>query len=114
MKPAVAMAAVGEGEMAACQVEGVKVLVCQVEGRFYALHDLCSHARQALHGGTLSGHQLRCPLHGGRFDVRTGKCLGPPAVLPVQTFPLQLQAGKVHVDVSGAKDRPRPQFGPLN
>lgn len=108
------MAALGEGEMAACEVDGVKVLVCQVEGRFYALHDQCSHARQALHGGTLRGHELRCPLHGGRFDVRTGKCLGPPASLPVQSFPVQLERGKVHVDVSGVQARPQPKFGPLN
>ena len=113
MKAAVPIAQVGEGEMAACEVDGVKVLVCQVEGQFYALHDQCSHARQALHAGTLVGHQVRCPLHGGRVNVRTGACEGPPAILPVQTFPLALERGKVHVDVSGLEERPRPRFGPL-
>ena len=100
--------------MAACLVDGVKVLVCQVEGRFYALHDQCSHARQALHEGALNGHELRCPLHGGRFDVRTGACLGPPATLPVASFPVQIERGKVHVDTSGLPERPKPKFGLLN
>jgi len=99
--------------MAACDVDGVTVLVCQVEGRFYALHNQCSHARQALHAGTLVGHQVRCPLHGGRFNVRTGACEGPPANAPVQTFPLMLERGKVHIDVSGYKQPARPRFGPL-
>ena len=113
MKPALPIAKVGEGEMAACDVDGVKVLVCQVEGRFYALHNQCSHARQALHTGALVRHQIRCPLHGGRFDARTGACAGPPATLPIKTFPLMLENGKVHVDVSGMQERPRPRFGPL-
>ena len=114
MTPICSIAAVGEGEMVASEVDGVKVLVCQVEGQFHALQDQCSHARQALHAGTLIGHRLRCPLHGGLFDVRSGACLGPPATKPVTTFPVLLEAGKVHVDVSGAKERPRPRFGPLN
>ena len=113
MKPAIAIAAVGEGGMAACEVDGVKLLVCQVGGQFYALHNQCTHARQSLEGGTLVGHQLRCPLHGARFNVRTGACEGPPAILPLQTFPLMLENGKVHVDVSGLKKPARPRFGPL-
>ena len=114
MKPALPMAAIGEGRMAACQVDGVAVLICQVEGRFYALHNQCSHARQALHEGVLNGHEVRCPLHGGRFDVRTGACLGPPATRPVASFPVQMERGKVHVDTSGAPQRSAPRFGPLN
>lgn len=113
MKPAVTIAQVGEGEMTGCVIDGVKVLVCQVEGRFYAVHDRCSHARETLHKGTLVGHQVRCPLHGGRFNVRTGACEGPPAINPIQTFPLMLERGRVHVDVSGLEERPRPRFGPL-
>ena len=113
MKPAMPVAQVGDGEMAACEIDGVKVLVCQVRGRFYALHNQCSHARQMLHSGSLVGHQVRCPLHGGRFNVRTGACEGPPAMTPIQTFPLMLEHGKVHVDVSGLEQAPRPRFGPL-
>ena len=99
--------------MTACEIDGVKVLICRVDGEFYALHNQCSHARQMLHTGTLVGHQIRCPLHGGRFNVRTGVCEGPPAVSPVQTFPLALESGKVHGDVSGLAPRARPRFGPL-
>ncbi len=114
MKAALSIASVVEGDMIPCEVDGVKVLVCQVDGQFYALHNECSHARQALHSGVLSGHQVRCPLHGGRFDVRTGACLGPPATLPVAAFPVQLEMGKVHVDVSGHQPQARPRFGLLN
>ena len=100
--------------MVACEVDGANVLICQVQGQFYAVHNQCSHARQMLHTGALVGYQIRCPLHGGRFDVRTGECQGPPAIRPIQTLPLMLEDGKVHVDVSGLAERPRLRFGPLN
>ncbi len=93
------MADLGEGEMIAGRVAGTDVLLCQVEGRFYAMEDLCSHARQKLSTGRLRGHEIQCPLHGGRFDVRTGACTASPASLPIKTFPVTLEGGKVCVTI---------------
>ncbi len=56
--------------MAACQVGGLEVLICQVEGSYYAVSNRCSHANQRLSGGKLHGHAISCPLHGAQFDVR--------------------------------------------
>ncbi|MCZ6658694.1 MAG: non-heme iron oxygenase ferredoxin subunit [Gammaproteobacteria bacterium] len=114
MKPVIALAELSEGEMTARQVDGVSVLVCHVEGQFYALHNECTHAHQALHTGKLTGHQLKCPLHGGRFDVRSGACQGAPATEPLTTFPVTLEGGKVHVTVTGIEPRATPKFGPFN
>ena len=112
--PVVAMAQLGEGEMASAEINGVAVLVCQVDGEYYAVSNDCSHARQKLSGGRLRGHEVTCPLHGARFDVRDGACKAAPAVRPIKTFPVTLEAGKVCVTVT-ENDRPaRPQFGPLN
>ena len=114
MQPVIAMAELGDGEMIAREVDGVSVLLCRVEGRFYAVSNMCSHASQRLVQGKLKGHELVCPLHGARFDVRNGQCLAAPATRPIKSFPVTLAEGKVHVQVS-AEDRPRrPQFGPLN
>ena len=96
------------------RVDGVSVLVCHVEGRYYALHNECTHAGQALHTGKLKGYELKCPLHGGRFDIRTGACQGAPVTEPVKTFPVTLEGGKVNVTVSGIEPRALPKFGPLN
>lgn len=99
--------------MAACQVDGVSVLLCRVDGRFHAVANRCSHASQVLSEGELRGHELTCPLHGAKFDVRTGEHLAPPATRPIKTFPVAVENGQVCVKVT-EQDRPsRPRFGPL-
>ncbi len=99
--------------MAACEVDGVSVLVCRVAGGFHAVANRCSHASQVLSEGKLQGYELVCPLHGARFDVRNGAQLAPPATRPIKTFPLTVEGDQVCVEVTQA-DRPRrPQFGPL-
>ena len=113
MIPVLPIAALSDGEMMRVSAHGVDLLVCQVAGQIYALADRCSHARQALSNGKLSGFEVRCPLHGARFDVRTGACKSPPATFPVKTFPVTLEGGKVCVSVS-ADDKPAPpRFGPM-
>ena len=107
------MASLGDGEMTACSVEGVSVLLCRVDGRFHAVANRCSHASQALAAGRLRGHQITCPLHGARFDIRTGEPLSPPATEGITTFPVMVENGKVYIEVK-PEDRPdKPRFGPL-
>jgi len=113
MKPVLSASALREGEMTACEVDGVSVLVCRVNGAFHAVANRCSHARQVLTEGKLNGHELTCPLHGARFDVRTGRHLAPPATEPIKTFPVSVQGDQICVEVT-QEDKPRrPQFGPL-
>ena len=99
MKAVMSMAVLAEGDMAACQVDGVELLICQVRGSYYAVSNRCSHSGQTLSGGKLRGHTISCPLHGARFDVRTGECLAAPATRPIKSFPVTLERGKVLVTI---------------
>ena len=110
----ISIADLAEGDTTALKIDGVDVIICNVEGQFYAVHGQCSHARQSLATGKLRGHQLACPLHGARFDVRTGACLAAPAQRPIASFPVTLEGGKVCVEVGDVAGPPRPKFGPIN
>jgi nitrite reductase/ring-hydroxylating ferredoxin subunit len=94
--------ALRDGEMRALRIDGVDVLLCRVDGQYFALANQCTHARQALHTGKLRGFEIKCPLHGARFDVRTGRCLAAPATQPVRTFPVRIESGKLSISVTGA------------
>jgi 3-phenylpropionate/trans-cinnamate dioxygenase ferredoxin subunit len=108
------MAALADGEMIACDVDGVEVLLCKVAGQHYAVSNHCSHAGQALATGRLKGYEVSCPLHGARFDVRDGRCLAAPASQPISTFDVTLEGGKIHVTVRAEDQPPKPRFGPMN
>ena len=95
----------GEGDVApgcaaAFELEnGDRVALCNVDGEFYAIDDICTHDGGPLDQGELIGKQIECPRHGARFDVTTGRALTLPAVRPVRSFPTRVIDGTVEVEV---------------
>ncbi len=88
------------GRVGVFEVEGVRIALCNVGGTYYAIDDVCTHDGGALDQGELEGNEIECPRHGARFDVRTGKVTRLPAFVPVQTYPVRIEDGRVQVDVS--------------
>ncbi len=72
-------------------------LVRADDGRFYALRDNCTHEDYPLSDGELEDCTVECPRHGSRFDIRTGDVLNPPAVVPVETYRVEVVDGDVVV-----------------
>ena len=66
---------------------------------FYAVDDVCTHENFLLSQGELFEFDVECPQHGSKFNVRTGKVTGLPAVIPTRTFPVTVEDGDVYVDV---------------
>ncbi|MBV8222573.1 MAG: non-heme iron oxygenase ferredoxin subunit [Candidatus Eremiobacteraeota bacterium] len=79
-------------------VDSIGVLLCNVEGKIYAIEDVCTHDGGPLDQGELEGDHVVCPRHGATFDVRTGDALTLPAVLPVMTFEVSVQGDDIFVD----------------
>jgi 3-phenylpropionate/trans-cinnamate dioxygenase ferredoxin subunit len=88
-----------EGEVRVVVANGRRVALCRVEGRLYAVEDVCTHDDGPLGEGRLHGCAIECPRHGARFDVRTGEVLRMPAAYPVRTFPVRIEGGDVRVGV---------------
>jgi 3-phenylpropionate/trans-cinnamate dioxygenase ferredoxin subunit len=73
-------------------------------GELFALEDRCSHDDGPLCEGEFDVEEgvAICPRHGARFDIRTGRPLTLPAVLPVETFPVRVEDGSVLVEAPAA------------
>jgi 3-phenylpropionate/trans-cinnamate dioxygenase ferredoxin subunit len=80
-------------------VEGRKIALFRAEGGVYAVDDTCTHAEASLSEGRVAGHAVQCPLHGARFDLRTGRPLSPPAFKPVRTYPVRVEGDQVQVRI---------------
>ncbi len=78
---------------------GRAILVLKAEGRYHAVDNLCTHDHVQLTAGMLEGHEIECPLHGARFDIRTGTNLTPPAVRPLEVYATKVENGRVWVKV---------------
>jgi 3-phenylpropionate/trans-cinnamate dioxygenase ferredoxin subunit len=62
-----------------------------------AISDVCSHAEVALSDGEIDGSTVECWLHGSRFDLRTGKPLGPPATRAVPVYEIKFDGDDVYL-----------------
>ena len=71
----------------------------KVDGEFLAITAWCTHQRAIMVQGPLDGCELMCPLHGARFDLRTGQALSLPAVEAAKTYPVKVQDGTILVKV---------------
>ena len=72
--------------MIAVSFGGRDLAIYDVGGTVYATDNLCTHAYAQLTDGTLEGEVVECPLHGGRFEVKTGRGLGPPIPCDLKTY----------------------------
>lgn len=87
-----------EGAVRTFELEdGESVAVCKVENEIFVVANLCSHDNGPLGEGELSDHQIECPRHGARFDIKTGKALCLPAVLPIPTYQVEIRGQEVWV-----------------
>ncbi|MDA4137357.1 MAG: non-heme iron oxygenase ferredoxin subunit [Thaumarchaeota archaeon] len=86
-----------QGTIKIVKVKGQEVSIANVEGKFYAFPNRCTHAGGPVGRGRLTGFVVQCPLHGSKFDITTGAVISPPALTPLHTFAVKLEKGEVWV-----------------
>jgi 3-phenylpropionate/trans-cinnamate dioxygenase ferredoxin subunit len=89
--------AIPPGDFAQVEVDDALVAVFNIDGKFYAIDDICTHDGGGLAGGAVEGDEVICPRHGARFCLRTGAALTPPAYEPVRTYETRVVDGIVEV-----------------
>ena len=85
------------GSMHAFAIDGREIVVCHTREGVFALDNICTHAHARLCEGRLRATRLVCPLHGASFDIRDGRVLGPPALVPLATHAVRVTDGMVEV-----------------
>ncbi len=83
-----------EGALAVV-IDDTPVAIVRSGGQLYAIEDVCSHENVALSEGEVERGTIECWLHGSRFDLKSGRAIGPPATEPVPTFPVKIDGGDV-------------------
>jgi naphthalene 1,2-dioxygenase system ferredoxin subunit len=87
----------GDGGLLLSMLGDEEIVLCRVGHEVFALSNWCTHADARLCEGSLAGFELECPLHQGKFDVRSGKGLCDPVDTDVRTFPVRIVGTKIHV-----------------
>jgi nitrite reductase/ring-hydroxylating ferredoxin subunit/hemoglobin-like flavoprotein len=82
---------VAAGQIKLVRVDGENVAVFNVDGKFFATQEACTHQGGPLSEGTLEGNCITCPIHGSRFDVTNGAVVRGPAKTPLQTYRVEMK-----------------------
>lgn len=98
------------GQRKRVQLNGRDIVVFNVDGNFYALHNRCPHQGASLCDGRLTmavtsqepgvydvdptRPVIRCPWHAWEFDIRTGKSWCEPDRIKVRSFKTAIESGE--------------------
>jgi 3-phenylpropionate/trans-cinnamate dioxygenase ferredoxin component len=74
----------------AAKISDTWVLVCNTDGRLFAVSAICSHQVKPLVNGRVRHCMITCPVHGARFNLETGAALNLPATHPIATYELRV------------------------
>ena len=92
-----AMSSVALGQVLGFEIEGRQLAVYNVDGKVYATDDECTHGYALLSEGSLERECIECPLHGGCFNVTTGKALELPADEDLRTYPVRIVGTTIEI-----------------
>ncbi len=88
------------GEVTRVELSGCPLAVYNVEGRFYATHDICTHATASLSEGEIvDGDLIAWPVHDGTFHIPSGQAMGHPCTVDLRTYRVFEDAEDVYVDL---------------
>jgi len=95
---ALTVAEVPEGGMVGVELEGVKVLLSNLDGEIHAVSSICTHEYYDLSHGFILDGAVVCALHLSQFDLKTGEVYNPPAAVPLKVFNVKIEDGVVFVE----------------
>lgn len=95
----VELSAVPADDVTAVHAAGQELAIYGVGGEVFVTDNVCTHGHARLCDGFLDGHEIECPLHQGKFDVRSGKAMCAPLTTDIRTYPVKIEDGFVFVAV---------------
>lgn len=80
-------------------VAGRDIALYTVADAVYATDNTCTHGQARLCDGFLDGHEIECPLHQGKFDVRDGRPTCDPVTQALRSYPVKIEGSRVFVQI---------------
>lgn len=87
----------GNDEAKTVNAVGYSVALYRIEDEFFATDSMCTHATALLSEGFVEDGCVECPLHQGRFDIRTGKAMCAPVTVDLRTHAVKREGDDIYV-----------------
>src|SRR4029079_13463263 len=88
--------------MKAVDLDGSQnICIANINEKYYAIDNICTHEDGPLADGTLEGYEVECPWHNSKFDVRTGEVTNPPANEPEPSYEVKVDGNDILIKRQG-------------
>lgn len=94
---------IADSQMREVQVDGQRICIANIDGKYYAINNTCSHEGGPLADGKLEGYEVECPWHQSRFDMRTGEVKAPPATEPQSVYQIKIEGDDIMIRLDPGK-----------
>ena len=86
------------GSAKVVEINGKQIALFNVDDKYYAIDDTCTHAGGSLAEGSVDGNEVTCPLHGATFDITNGKVTGEPAEDDVKGYHVIVEGEDIKIE----------------
>ena len=88
------------GKMIKVSIDGRDILVANIDGKYFATDDSCTHSGSSLSEGKLDGCVITCGWHAAEFDCKDGKFLKFPMKLrDLTSYSVVVESDSVFVEL---------------
>ena len=88
---------IARGEVKYVAMDDREIALFNVDGTYYATDDTCTHMGARLSDGYIEGDIVECPLHFGKFNIRTGKASSAPCTIDLRSYPVRVEGTTVSI-----------------
>lgn len=89
---------VAAGTAKRVEAGGLTLAVFNLDGEFHVIDDACTHGPGSLSDGIIDGEEIECDFHNGRFNIKTGAVTAPPCMVPIKTYRVVVEDGRVKIE----------------
>ena len=94
-----------ENDMRCVSIVDRNVVVANTQEGIFVADEMCTHEDARLCDGNLNGTKIKCPLHGSRFELTTGKVLDDPAEDDLTIYPTTIVDDVIYIALNTSYDR---------
>ncbi|UTW05105.1 non-heme iron oxygenase ferredoxin subunit [Amphritea atlantica] len=96
-KSAVSVTDIPDDDVIGISIGGHQIALYKYENEIFATDNVCTHGQALLSDGFLEDGEIECPLHQGRFCIKSGKTMCEPLTEDLKTYPARVEENQVYL-----------------
>jgi nitrite reductase/ring-hydroxylating ferredoxin subunit len=91
---------ISPGNMIKASIDGKEILVTNIDDKYYAIDDSCTHSGASLSEGKINECVITCGWHAAEFNCKTGELMKFPAKIKnLTSYNVTVESDNIFVEM---------------